>query len=277
MIRVVLNVVSALIFVLLASLLLARCIDWLKAFKAFGCPSLGSCWRMLQLDRMRTVSHLRHRPHALTTSAVGIAAAYWCITLWKSSQNFAPLAFAGALLMLAILRPLSRALPPCVLLLAGSRPEADGLLGRLYEQTHPLGVVSLIKPIDVRGPFEDGTPQEAWRRNLAYFGWYRLPDDVSWRAAVVDLMRIAPLVIIDARVSSANLIDEAALALTIIPHGKLFWIVEKNKTPVLDQVTSQIEARKELLSQAMGEKELIEFVASAARARVRLPPVCRFA
>ena len=223
------------------------------------------------------MSHLKQRPHALTTSAVCLGLAYWCITMWRSSQNFPPLGFAGALLMFAILRPVSRSMPPCVLLLAGSRREADGLLARLCERTHPLGVVSLIKPIDVRGPFEEGTLQEGWRTNLAYFGWYRVSDDVEWRAAVLDLMRIAPLVVIDARVSSANVIEEALLASTIVPHEKLFWIVEENKRPVLDQVISQIDGGKGLQPQAMSENEFVEFVAGASRAPVLLPPVCRFA
>ena len=113
------------------------------------------------------------------------------------------------LLLIANFRLLSEDLvPPAALVLTTSSSDGLLLLGKIQEALNPLRVISLLdRKIEPKGIHRHREKQESES--------FRELDENEWQSTVQKLMDIVPFIVLDARVKSQPVIEEAK------------WIIEK--------------------------------------------------
>jgi len=97
-----------------------------------------------------------------------------------------------------------QALPPAVVLLGSSRNETFELRYALERALHPYRVVCLLKP-----ELADRTQHGRFKRTL--FEWDNLwsIDSAGWREIAYPLMDIASFIVVDARIATEGVTEEA--------------------------------------------------------------------
>jgi hypothetical protein len=181
-----------------------------------GFPS-ESVWTMFDL------LFITRRSLPMLGGLTGIIGTYINLR-WPGSLPPFPVVFQFTLSASAVLSSL---LPPVVLILGASTGETANLVGVVRSAIRPCPVVHML----------DGMRLGAFSYDPIRKDNVRVGPGVSWRTVVVELCKVAPIIVVDARFESSSVAQESSQIVNSQLRSKAIFVVDSiNGSPMLGWV-----------------------------------------
>ena len=204
---------------------------WIRSLRLLGWNALPAARVALDLDRNRP-RYLAHgaRPHAVLFAVRFVIIAVAAGSLGLLVGQVLLIDLAVLILALGIGHLILHSIPPVVLYLSRSGLESQNTQVRLYNATQPYRLVAMLRSA------ESVTKSLNWASNIFKQGRMergiimnsdlRQVSEADWRDAVAKLLKVVPIIVLDARYSSDALREESALIRSGGFQGKTIVLVE---------------------------------------------------